>query len=89
MNLDKLNRQNNYELIDIRDNYSYSLGHLPKARNIPYYNLLGNFSHYLNKNKYYILYCDYGKQSKEISDRLNSFGYNTTSLKGGYLQYKK
>ena len=89
MNLDELNRQKNYEFIDIRDNYSYSLGHLPKARNIPYYNLLGNFSHYLNKNNYYILYCDYGKQSKEISDRLNSFGYNTTSLKGGYLQYKK
>ena len=89
MNLNELNRQKNYELIDIRDNYSYSLGHLPKARNIPYYNLLGNFSYYLNKNNYYILYCDYGKQSKEISDRLNSFGYNTTSLKGGYLQYKK
>ena len=88
MNLDELNRQNNYELIDIRDNYSYSLGHLPKAKNIPYYNLLGNFSHYLNKNNYYILYCDYGKQSKEISDKLNSFGYNTTSLKGGYLGYK-
>ena len=29
------------------------------------------------------------EQSKEISDRLNSFGYNTTSLKGGYLGYKK
>ena len=89
MELGELNRQNNYELIDIRDNYTYSLGHLPKARNIPYYNLLGNYSHYLNKNKLYVLYCDYGKQSKEISDRLNSFGYNTTSLKGGYLGYKK
>lgn len=88
MEFDKLDRQNKYILIDIRDNYTYNLGHIENAINIPFYNLLGNFSHYLDKDKFYILYCDYGKQSKEISDRLNSFGYNTSSIKKGYLGYK-
>lgn len=76
-------------IIDIRDNYSYSLGHIPNAINIAYYNLLSNYSHYLNKYEHYYLYCDYGTQSAEISKRLNSFGYNTTNILGGYEEYQK
>ena len=74
-------------IIDIRTNYEYNLGHIEGAINIPYYNLLNNYSHYLNKYQKYYLYCDYGMQSKEISDRLNSFGYNTSSIIGGYKKY--
>ena len=59
----------NVKIIDIRDNYTYNLGHIKNAINIPYYNLLNNFSHYLNKNEKYYLYCDNGKQSSEISNR--------------------
>lgn len=74
-------------IVDIRDNYSYSLGHIPNSINIAYYNLLNNYSHYLNKEDIYYLYCDYGKQSKEISDRLNLFGYKTYNIIGGYEKY--
>ena len=35
----------------------------------------------------YYLYCDNGKQSSEISNRLNLFGYNTTNIVGGYEEY--
>ena len=41
-----------------------------------------------NKKDIYYFYCDYGKQSKEISTRLNSFGYNTFYVKEGYLDFK-
>lgn len=75
------------QIIDIRDNYTYNLGHIPNANNIPYYNLLANHSHYLDKKNIYYLYCDYGKQSSEISNRLNSFGYNTHNIIGGYQEY--
>ena len=75
-------------IVDIRDNYSYNMGHLSNAINIPYYSLLDNYSVYLSKRKKYYLYCDYGKQSKEISNRLNSFGYNTYYVKEGYLDFK-
>ncbi len=75
-------------IIDIRDNYSYNLGHLFGAINIPYYSLLNNYSMYLSKNKEYYLYCDYGTQSKEISNRLNMFGYHTYYVKEGYLDFK-
>lgn len=71
-------------IVDIRDNYSYNISHVKNSINIPYYNLLNNYSHYLNKNNIYYLYCDEGKQSAEISKRLNSFGYNTKSILGGF-----
>ena len=86
--VEKVLQINNPNIIDIRDNYSYNLGHMKNAINIPYYKLLGNYSRYLNKNEKYYLYCEYGEQSKEISKRLNLFGYNTDNIKGGYMEYK-
>ena len=79
---------NNANIIDIRDNYSYSESHIKNAKNIPYYSLLSNHSIYLNKNEIYYLYCNYGKQSMEISNRLNMLGYNTYYVKEGYLYFK-
>lgn len=80
---------NNPIIIDIRSNYSYNLGHISGAVNIPYYNLLNNYSHYLSKYNRYYLYCDTGEQSLEIVIRLNKFGYDTFSIVGGYQKYLK
>lgn len=79
----------NPNVVDIRDNYSYNLGCFKGAINIPYYSLLSNYSIYLKKNNKYYFYCDYGKQSQEISNRLNLFGYDTYYVKEGYLDFKK
>jgi len=87
ISLDYVLNMNNPIIIDIRDNYSYNLGHIKGAINIPYYNLLNNYSHYLNKNEKYYLYCENGRQSMEISNRLNLFGYNTVTINGGYDEY--
>lgn len=88
ISFEELKKISNPIIVDIRDSYSYNISHIKNAINIPYYNLLNNYSHYLNKNNTYYLYCDEGIQSKEISSRLNSFGYNTKSIKGGYLSIK-
>ena len=85
----KLLTLDNPKIIDIRDKYSYTMNSLDGAINIPYYSLLSNYSLYLNKEETYYLYCDYGKQSKEISNRLNLFGYKTFYVKEGYLDFQK
>ena len=79
----------NPNIIDIRNNYYYNLGHIPRAINIPYYDLLTNYKYYLNKYSTYYLYCDSGDQSLEISNRLNSLGYKTLNISGGYDEYIK
>ena len=79
--------ESNPIIIDIRSNYYHSLGLIRGAISVPYYNLLNNYSHYLNKSNKYYLYCDIGEQSLEIAMRLRKFGYNTYSIKGGYQEY--
>ena len=89
INIEELLRLSNVNIIDIRNNYYYNLGHINGAINIPYYNLLNNHNYYLNKYSIYYLYCDTGEQSSEIVDRLNRFGYNTVNIFGGYQEYLK
>lgn len=84
-----LKKKGDVNIIDIRDSYTYNLGHIKKSKNIPYYSLLANYNMYLNKEDTYYLYCDYGKQSHEISDRLNSFGYKTLYIIEGYMDIVK
>lgn len=88
ISIEELKKISNPIIIDIRDNYSYNVSHIKDSINIPYYNLLNNYSHYLSKNNIYYLYCEEGRQSREISKRLNSFGYNTKSIQGGFKSFK-
>ena len=83
----KLLTLSNPIIIDIRSTYYYNLGHINGAINVPYYNLLNNYSHYFSKYNKYYLYCDMGDQSLEIANRLNKFGYDTFSIIGGYQEY--
>ena len=87
ISLEEVLNLNNPIIVDVRDRYSYSLGHIKNSINIAYYNLLTNYSQYLSKDNVYYLYCDYGRQSEEISQRLNSFGYRTYNIIGGYEKY--
>ncbi len=77
----------NPTIVDVRAFYYYSLGHIPGAISVPYYNLLNNYSHYLNQYSVYYLYCETGEQSREITERLNRFGYRTINIIGGYQEY--
>ena len=74
-------------IIDIRSLYDYSIGHIDGAINIPYYNLLNNYTHYLSKYLLYYMYCETGEQSREIAIRLNRFGYHIINITGGYQEY--
>lgn len=84
-----LYKLNNPIIVDIRNSYYFEMGHMKGAISIPYYNLLNNYSHYLNKYSVYYLYCDTGEQSMEIANRLNNFGYHVISVAGGYLEYQR
>lgn len=84
-----LYKLNNPIIVDIRNYYYFDMGHMKGAISIPYYNLLNNYSHYLNKYSIYYMYCDTGEQSLEIANRLNKFGYHVISINGGYLEYQR
>ena len=89
ISVDELIRLDNPIIVDIRNYYYYSIGHINGAISIPYYNLENNYSHYLNKYNRYYLYCDNGKKSLKLVKKLNDLGYDTISIDGGYSEYKK
>lgn len=78
----------NPNIIDIRSNYQYSLGHLPNAKNIPSLELIQNFSKYLDKDKVYYIYCQSGVTSSKLCKSLSNNGYKVVNVLGGYMAYK-
>ena len=82
INFNEINK-NNYIIIDIRDNYLYQKKHLDNSVNIPFIKLLIEPEKYLNKERKYLLVCEYGIKSKKTSMILNKQGFNTFSLKNG------
>ena len=87
--LKELLKNNNLNLIDIRDNYSYLNGTIKNAKNIPYNELLINPNKYLNKNKTYYIFCQFGSSSKRLCSRLTNLGYDVVTILGGYSSYIK
>ncbi|MBR3116288.1 MAG: rhodanese-like domain-containing protein [Bacilli bacterium] len=73
-----------YNIIDIRDRYSYDIDHVYNSINIPMYELLNNYQYYLNKNDTYYIYCKSGIRSKKTCNILNMFGYNVINVKDGF-----
>ena len=42
---------------------------------------------YLNKNETYYIFCNNGKTSKVLTEKLNIQGYRTVNIIGGYFNY--
>lgn len=75
-------------IIDIRSSTSYKLGNIPYSKNISKNELMFNPEKYLIKEKVYYIYCSKGIQSRGLVKYLNSIGYHTTNIIGGYASYK-
>ena len=73
-----------YNIIDIRDNYTYNQGHVFNAVNIPMNLLLALPDKYLNKNDIYYVYCTSGYRSKKTCEILENKGYNVVNVIDGY-----
>ena len=77
------------KIIDIRENYLYSILKIRNSENIPYQFLVLNPNDYLNKDSVYYLLCEYGHKSKMVSEILNKQGYQTYNIVGGIKEYEK
>lgn len=76
-------------IIDLRDYYDYTRGHLPNAINIPTNQILDRINEiqpYRNGN--ILLYCQYGVQSVSVGKVLMINGFRRIySLNGGLDYY--
>lgn len=74
-------------LIDVRENYEFKSGHVPKAKNVPMRNILTEPEKYLQKDKEYHIICQSGSRSSRTCSRLSSLGYKVVNVTGGVRLY--
>ena len=85
--LQELMYKNNPNIIDIRNENEFLMGSIPSSKNIPAIKLEISPEKYLNKNETYYIFCNNGKRSKVLNEKLNIQGYRTVNIIGGYYNY--
>lgn len=75
------------DLIDIREPYEFTGGHIKTAKNIPMGELVAHTDQYLNKDKKYYLMCQSGMRSSRTVSTLKKADYQVINVKGGMGAY--
>lgn len=78
-------KKEDYSLIDIRDELSFSYGNIPGSINITEEMLLEDAEKW--REKIVILCCKKGESSLALATRLREAGWDAYSLQGGYLAW--
>lgn len=83
----KIDRKENFQLIDIREPYEYDIANL-KGELIPMGDIMSNVEK-ISREKTVVIHCRSGKRSAAVIDALErEFGFtNLFNLKGGILAY--
>jgi rhodanese-related sulfurtransferase len=84
ISISELLKLNNISIIDIRSTENYNSNHIPNSKNIPCDMLINNPSKYLTRNQKHYIYCQKGIKSSKLCNLLNSLGYRTVNIIGGY-----
>ena len=85
--LQELLKLNNPKIIDIRSKDEYIMGTIPSSINIPSIKFETSPEKYINKKDTYYIFCNNGKRSKVLNEKLNIQGYRTVNIIGGYYNY--
>lgn len=78
-------KKEDYSLIDIRDELSFSYGNIPGSINITEEMLLEDAEKW--REKTVVLCCKKGESSLALATRLREAGWDAYSLQGGYLAW--
>lgn len=84
--LDKIFKDKNAILLDVRDEYEYKRGHIHTSINIPLDSLRKDLNK-LDKNKTYYLICYSALRSYYAYRILSQYGFDCYHLAGGYRLY--
>ncbi len=81
----KIAKQTDGYVIDVRSHQEYEEGHLEGAISISLYDLANNILKEMpDKNRTILVYCESGNRSKEAQNILEQLGYKEVyNLKGG------
>jgi len=74
-------------IIDCQTEEFYKQWHAPDAKNIPADQFMSEYRQ-LDKDKSYLLYCNWGTQSPYLAEIMQQEGYDAYAFKGGLAKFK-
>jgi sulfur-carrier protein adenylyltransferase/sulfurtransferase len=83
---ERLDRKDDFELIDVREPYEWQIGQIPGARLIPLGRLAGAMSS-LDSTRDIVVYCRSGVRSADATRQLQAAGFRAANLAGGILRW--
>lgn len=84
---EKLNKGENIELVDVRENEEVAQGMIPGAKHIRMNDIPENLN-YFSKDKEYIFICRSGMRSENVCHYLQDQGFKVVNMVGGMLNWK-
>lgn len=83
---EKLEQNENLNIIDVRENEEVAQGMIPTAKHIPLQQIPEAVDE-LDKNQEYIMVCRSGGRSMNAALYMNQQGYKTVNMVGGMLDW--
>lgn len=82
----KINRESDIHIIDVREDSEVANGMIPTAEHIPMNNIPQELDR-LDKDKEYILVCRSGKRSWNVAGYMQQEGFKVRNMTGGMLEW--
>lgn len=82
----RLQRNDNIRIIDVREHDEWFRGHIPQANHIPLGELEQRAGE-LNRDQETVIVCQSGRRSGIACDYLHSLGYKVTNMSGGMSKW--
>jgi adenylyltransferase/sulfurtransferase len=82
----RLDRHDDFDLIDVREPYEWNITHLPTARLIPLGRIPAEMST-LDSSREIVVYCRSGMRSADAARQLRAAGFRVSNLAGGILRW--
>ena len=84
----KLDKNDSFELIDVREKHEHDICHLPQAKLIPLNTVPERLSQF-DPTKAYIVHCKMGGRSAQAVEIMRKAGLNATNVAGGITAWAK
>ena len=79
-------KKDDYQIIDVRTDFEFSLGHVEGARNIPYDEILSHIDE-IDRDADTILYCRTNRRSEHAAMSLMAAGFDNVAIAPGVEIY--
>lgn len=84
------NKKNEYQIVDVRQNFNYTTGHVPHAINIHWLEIVDTENlHKLDPEKTLIIYSENGQTGQLATTALNLLGYQAVNILFGMMDWNR